>query len=676
MSLPTDYLERVYAGVLGKLVGVYLGRPFEGWTHQRIMAELGHIRYYVHERMNMPCVVTDDDVSGTFAFVRAFEEHGGHISAANVGKTWLNNVVEKKSVFWWGGRGISTEHTAYLNLKHGIPGPDSGSIETNGKTVAEQIGAQIFIDGWAMIAPCRPELASQMAREAGRVSHDGESVYAAMLWAAMESEAFQSDDAQYLLDVGLGFIPSDSLIARGISDVRSWVKADGDWLKTRQRIEDKYGYDKFCGWCHVVPNHLIMIMTLLYARDFDEAMEIVMTSGWDTDCNGGNVGCLFALMYGMKSFDKTDWRGPIADRALISTADNGYSLNNAARITFDLVNMGRHLGGKAPLSQPKSSQFHFSLPGSVQGFMSSGTVRQTTEEHGPALQIALSSEASEVMTQTAAPKDILNMGSTYPLSSSPLVYSGQRVTAALYASSPVEARLRLKYMDNDADLITIDSEPINLRSKTQEISWILPRVPESYPIAELGVVVGPGQGHVYLDRLNWSGSPDLTLQRPSIRPHPFWDLQWVRDVTDWRDFGGTVVIANDVGEGVVSYGTRDWTDYQVTVNDFTIKLGSPAGVLIRNQGLRRWYGVVFTRGEVSLVKALDDERTVMAKEKFDWVVDQKLTVHVEAVGSRIAAQVASVRIEAKDDQYKGGGVGFVVTDGALSTGAMRIQPAV
>ena len=49
MSLPNDYLERVYAGVLGKIIGVYLGRPFEGWTYDRIMAELGEIWYYVHE---------------------------------------------------------------------------------------------------------------------------------------------------------------------------------------------------------------------------------------------------------------------------------------------------------------------------------------------------------------------------------------------------------------------------------------------------------------------------------------------------------------------------------------------------------------------------------------------------------------------------------------------------
>ncbi len=30
MKIQSDYTDRVYAGVLGKLIGVYLGRPFEG----------------------------------------------------------------------------------------------------------------------------------------------------------------------------------------------------------------------------------------------------------------------------------------------------------------------------------------------------------------------------------------------------------------------------------------------------------------------------------------------------------------------------------------------------------------------------------------------------------------------------------------------------------------------
>ncbi len=36
-TLPDDYPERAYAAVLGKLIGVYLGRLFEGWTHERVV---------------------------------------------------------------------------------------------------------------------------------------------------------------------------------------------------------------------------------------------------------------------------------------------------------------------------------------------------------------------------------------------------------------------------------------------------------------------------------------------------------------------------------------------------------------------------------------------------------------------------------------------------------------
>jgi len=149
MVLPADYTERVYAGVLGKIIGVYLGRPFEGWTYERITKELGEIYYYVHDRFEVPLIVTDDDISGTFTFVRALADYGymRDLTPAQIGQTWLNYIIENRTILWWGGMGNSTEHTAFLRLKAGMEAPRSGSIEMNGKVVAEQIGAQIFIDG-------------------------------------------------------------------------------------------------------------------------------------------------------------------------------------------------------------------------------------------------------------------------------------------------------------------------------------------------------------------------------------------------------------------------------------------------------------------------------------------------------------------------------------------------
>ncbi|MCY7418256.1 MAG: ADP-ribosylglycohydrolase family protein, partial [Chloroflexi bacterium] len=128
MALPHDYEERVYAGVLGKIIGVYLGRPFEGWTYERISSEFGQITDYVHDRLGLPLIVTDDDITGTFTFFRALEDSGYDpgLSAAAIGQAWLNYLIEGRTILWWGGLGNSTEHTAYLRLKAGIPAPQSG----------------------------------------------------------------------------------------------------------------------------------------------------------------------------------------------------------------------------------------------------------------------------------------------------------------------------------------------------------------------------------------------------------------------------------------------------------------------------------------------------------------------------------------------------------------------
>ncbi|EOO00292.1 putative adp-ribosylation crystallin j1 protein [Phaeoacremonium minimum UCRPA7] len=703
--LSGDYLERVYAGVLGKLIGVYLGRPFEGWTHQRILQELGPIRSYVHDRLNVPLVVTDDDVSGTFTFLRAFEEHGvsPDLSAEAIGKTWLNNIIEGRTILWWGGRGISTEHTAYLNLKNGIPAPASGSIETNGKTVAEQIGAQIFIDGWAMVAPGNPALAAKLAEQAGKVSHDGESVHAAKLWAAMEAEAFVSKDVEHLLETGLKFVPEDSAIARLISDVRAWTKEDGDWMTTRNRIEKTYGYDKFCGNCHVMPNHGIMIMALLYGgHDFHEAMHIINTCGWDTDCNSGNVGCLVAIMHGISSFDGgPDWRGPLADRALISSSDGGYSINDAAKIAMNVANLGRRLAGVAPLAPPKDgAQFHFTLPGSIQGFKVSSdgaipglvTLKQAIDgDRGPGLEIRLAPlgrglEPVEVMTQTFTGKDVLQMGSTYPLMASPLVYPGQKVKARLRSKSDVTAsldiRLRIKTYGKNDELVPLYGPLTNLNPGEESIlEWTIPDAMDSQPIQQIGLAIAaanePVDGSVWLDSLGWEGVPDMILRRPTTRPSDFWHRAWVQGVDLFhRWMSSSISIAQNRGEGILIHGTREWTDYKIVASSFIINIGQPAGVAIRVQGLNRWYAVLFVEGgKLALVKALDERRIELATTDFKWKVDTPYEMAVSAEGDIIKARVGDVFLEAADTQFENGGVGLVVTNGSLSVESISISPA-
>src|ERR1700710_192437 len=115
------FAEQTYAGVLGKLIGVYLGRAVEGWFYEDIQKTFGEVEYYVNDRVNWPLIVPDDDISGTFLFYRALEDNGfpKDIAAKTIGDTWLNYIVEDRTVLWWGGLGRSSEHTAYLRLKAG-----------------------------------------------------------------------------------------------------------------------------------------------------------------------------------------------------------------------------------------------------------------------------------------------------------------------------------------------------------------------------------------------------------------------------------------------------------------------------------------------------------------------------------------------------------------------------
>ena len=126
-------------------------------------------------------MLPDDDISGTFAFFRALEDNGYPRTSTPqaVGKTWLNYIIEEKTILWWGGLGRSTEHTAFLHLKNGIDAPLSGSHQLNGPWIPAQIGAQIFMDGFAMAAPDDPDRAAHLVRAAASVSHDGIALDAA-----------------------------------------------------------------------------------------------------------------------------------------------------------------------------------------------------------------------------------------------------------------------------------------------------------------------------------------------------------------------------------------------------------------------------------------------------------------------------------------------------------------
>jgi ADP-ribosylglycohydrolase len=691
MSLPPDYPSRVYAGVLGKIIGVYLGRPFEGWSYERILAELGPIEGYVHQRLGQPLVVVDDDLSGTFTFLRALDDYGAtrDITAAQIGQTWLNYLVPGRSTLWWGGLGTSTEHTAYLRLAAGLPAPRSGSIEVNGQVVAEQIGAQIFIDGWAMLAPGDPELAAHLAGRAGSVSHDGAAVHAAQLLAAMEALAFVESDIEALLEGGLRCIPADSLIARLANDLREWRAELPDWHTARQHLAAHYGYDRYGGGCHVVPNHGVVLLGLLYGEgDFGRSLMIANTSGWDTDCNSGNLGCLLGLRGGLAALEGgVDWRGPVADRLLLSSADGGRAVSDAVIETGHIVTLGRALAGQPPAPPKAGARFHFDLPGALQGFQAEGGLEiENAAGHSQAGERCLALRrapatdgAARAMTPTyEVPDPLLRHG--YRLCASPTLYPGQTVRARLSAAASngagLNVRLAAQYLDEqDARVLAAGPATELAPGAEAELSWTIGDL-DGAPIAAVGVEVLGAAGTVYLDWLTWDGTPSTALVRPA-GAGAAWQRAWVDALDQLTQRGDEPLrLIQNHGTGLLLHGTREWTDYAVSASCVP-QMAAAFGLAARVQGLRRYYALRLSQdGRARLVKALDGEH-VLAETACTWTRDQAYELRLQANGARLRASVnGETLFEVTDDHEPllNGGVGLVCSEGTVVVQAVRVAP--
>ena len=707
MTLPEDYTEKVYAGVLGKIIGVYLGRPFENWTHEKIASELGEVHYYVNGRRdlelkNHTLVVTDDDISGTFAFLQALPDHGNNpgLSPEQIGQTWLNYIIERRAILWWGGMGNSTEHTAYVRLKGSVRAPESGSAALNGKIVSEQIGAQIFIDGWAMVAPGDPELAASLASRAASVSHDGEAIHGAQVIAAMEAQAFVEPELDKLLDVAVSLIPKSSVIYRVIDDLREWRVTEDDWRACRRIIEKQYGYHKYGGNGHIVPNHALVMLGLLYGEDnFQHSLMITNTSGWDTDCNSGNVGCLLGIKNGLTAINHgPDWRGPVADRMYLPTADGGRAITDAVTESYKVVNIGRALSGEPRLHPKDGARFHFEMPGSVQGFQVDDDydcLRKTSIKnvpgHSEAGERSLAilcdhlapGQVARVHTPTFIPPEARTM-TDYLLLASPTLYPGQtvraQVSSAAQSTDGVACRLFVRHYGAGDKLVIVRGPEIGLEpGESRELEWCIEPT-GGQPVAQVGLEVTaerPVRGAVYLDYLTWNGMPRMRLGAPK-EGGSMWRRAWVCAVDRLDSFWPEPYrLVQNRGRGMIIQGAREWTDYEVRA-PLNLHMTTAAGVACRVQGLGRYYALLLNRdGTLRLIKELEGAR-VLAETDFPWSFGDVHEFSLCAAGSRLEARMNGnlvFEIEDVNRPLKGGAAALVCEEGRVMCDAVEIRPA-
>ncbi|MBK8082533.1 MAG: ADP-ribosylglycohydrolase family protein [Devosia sp.] len=637
MLSTTEIFDRIYSGFLGKAIGVRLGAPVEPtiWSYERIRDTYGEVTQYLRDFKNF---AADDDTNGPVYFIRALRDYGLSATAADVGRTWLNYAAEEHGMYWWGGFGNSTEHTAYKNLRAGIPAPQSGSIAQNGTTVAEQIGGQIFIDSWGWVNPGNPERAARMSAMAASVAHDGDGLNGARFCAAAIAQAFVATSIDEIVAAGLAQIDTGSTyarVARAVIDFHQQNPAD--WRACRAMLAAEWGYDRYPGVCHIIPNAGVTIMAILYGEgDLPRTAEIATMAGWDTDCNAGNAGAIVGTFQGVQpGWDR--YRKPINDFVVASGVIGTLNVVDVPSFARELTVLALRLDGKEPPVlwaedfERRGVRFDFDAPGSTHGFRTEPfnqiEVKAARTRPGPdsrgSLEVLLDrlerGQGGRVFWKPFYRRSDFDDERYRPMFT-PLADAGQTV----------RFKLQLDPWNGDGNLRVA---PYVRRAISGEIvetgAWHVPRsdgwqdyeftIPEGdEPIDEIGVLVEyfgrlKFLGRLFLAEFSVSGKGHLAID-PNLEK-PEWGgitrFTWNRG--HWSLQDGTIHAhtAEDADAWTGNAYLRD-----VTVRaDLTPLAGKSHLVAARVQGTSRFYAAGFENGEAVIVKQ-DHGATTLARVPF------------------------------------------------------------
>jgi ADP-ribosylglycohydrolase len=683
IMIPENYLEKVYAGFLGMNVGIRLGAPLEPveWTYERIQQVYGDINGYVKDYNTFSA---DDDVNGPVLFIRALYDDAKdrELTPQDVGRAWLNYSRDGIGMFWWGGEGISTEHTAYLNLKKGIPAPKSGSAEVNGIVLAEQIGGQIFIDTWGLLFPNNYKKAADYAEKAASVSHDKNGLYGARFIAACISKAFSAETIEEVISAGLECIPKDCTYAKVVNSVVDFYKQHpDDFRKCRQYLEEEWGYDKYPGVCHIIPNAGVCVLALIYGQgNFSRTVEIAAMCGWDTDCNAGNVGTIVGVFQGLQGIPN-HYRNPINDTIITSSISGYLNILDIPSFCKELVLLGYQLAGEKPpkliLEGVRHGEvyFDFILPGSTHGFKTSNsfkTILRHNNEVGfvkkGSLEILfdrmVDGDQSKIYYQTFYRREQFN-DEKYKPTFAPKAYSGQTVSAKIYLNKwQGEEIYLIPYVRNTFNKEEMTLSPIILKEqKWNDLVFTIPDT-NGAMIDEVGFIIkspsplsNRALGQLYLDEFRIYGNSKYSID---FRKQAVEFLS----ITPFSHNRGKWSLFNDRMKCITTENCASLTGNYYSKN-FILESkirpisGFRHGLIFRALGAERHYYVGFDgTGSVSLLKK-DFGYSKLQTTTFDWELGKTYSFKVTCVDNEMTFYINDLEVlHTKDIQYEYGMVGL------------------
>lgn len=307
------YRDKVKGCWTGKNIGGVLGAPFE------CLRQVNNVEFYTQDLTMGP--PPNDDLDLQIVWLAAVERYGRNVNASILGEYWLSYIIPN-----WVEYG-----TGKSNLRAGLQPPLSGIIDN---TYKESCGCFIRSEIWACLAPGHPDIAARYAYEDAIVDHEGEGMYGEIFFAALQSAAFIISDSRKLIEIGLSYIPENSMMAQAIKKAVECYDNKVEFLEARKQIhnvapgtfgiqgiklkdiktEGNEGMELGIPGFDAPENVAFAIAGWLYGEeDFEKSIILANSMGEDTDCTCASLGATLGIILGeAKLPDK--WKEPLNDK--------------------------------------------------------------------------------------------------------------------------------------------------------------------------------------------------------------------------------------------------------------------------------------------------------------------------------------------------------------------------
>jgi hypothetical protein len=439
-------------------------------------------------------------------------------------------------------------------------------------------------------------------------------------------------------------------------------------------LYQNFGYDRYPGVVHIIPNAGILAIALLYGEgDFSRSILIANNCGWDTDCNVGNIGAILGVAVGLDGIEPR-WREPMNDLLVAASLTGVRNLTTLPACADRFVSLAMGIA-----DQPKPApgpRYHFAYPGSTQGFearVAEGRGSFVAMENIPveadhrALRVVFKKLNKKgdarifVHTYLWARNLTANF---YGASFSPQITPGQTLKARVQLPAG-SAPLSVGVYVWDANHSQTLQSPLQILDPGEwyELELKIPPLKNAL-LSEAGIVArnqadDVWSGSLWIDQLDLSGAPayqdDFTLARPEAGAITQWSF--LRGY--WRLEDGAYH-GSGAGNNETYTGDCAWEDICLRVR-LTPLLGEQHRINLRVQGALRSYAVGLAQGGRLALYKNAGGYVEKAAVPFNWKPGETVALWIEAKGNCISAGVGQntlITWEDTEAPYRSGQVGL------------------